>query len=119
MTTERRTWAKSSQQLIDLFYASLPHHPDVEKRKMFGCPCAFVNRNMFTGLHEENMFVRLPEPRRNELATQFNATHFTPIPGRAMKEYMVVPAVIRDNPDDLAQLVYESFEFASSLPIKK
>ena len=57
-------WRKSPDDLIALFYAALPEDPRVERRKMFGYPCAFVGGNLFTGLHQEDVIVRLAEKDR-------------------------------------------------------
>jgi hypothetical protein len=54
-------WRKSPDDLIALFHAALPDDPRIERRKMFGYPCAFVGGNLFTGLHQENVIVRLAE----------------------------------------------------------
>jgi len=47
-------WRKSPDDLIALFYAALPEDPRVERRKMFGYPCAFVGGNLFSGLHADS-----------------------------------------------------------------
>src|SRR5262249_30191479 len=60
---------------------------------MFGFPCAFVNGQMFAGLFEEHMNLRLPEEGRDELIALGGAP-FEPMPGRPMKEYVVVPQAI-------------------------
>ncbi len=54
-------WEKPSETLIEHFGRWLPDDSNVERRKMFGCPCAFVNGNMFAGVHEQNLIVRLSE----------------------------------------------------------
>ncbi len=46
------TWKKSSPALIAYFDKALPDDPRVERRQMFGYPCAFVNGQLFTGLHQ-------------------------------------------------------------------
>ena len=53
-------WQKSSQGLIDLFESVMPGPPAVQ-RKMFGYPAGFVNGNMFMGLFQESMILRLPD----------------------------------------------------------
>ncbi len=40
-------WKKAPQENIDFFNDVLEKHPEVEKRKMFGYPCAFMGGNMF------------------------------------------------------------------------
>ena len=84
-------WEKSSERLIEAFYAAVPDDDRVERRKMFGFACAFVNGNMFTGLHQRDMIVRLPEDGRAELLEMPGTNLFEPMAGRVMREYVAVP----------------------------
>lgn len=54
------TWKKVPGELAEKFLAALPDDPRVDRWEMFGCPCAFVEGNMFAGLHEDRLIVRLP-----------------------------------------------------------
>ena len=38
--------------VVAAYEAALPDDPRVERKKMFGMPCAFVNRQMFFGTFE-------------------------------------------------------------------
>ena len=42
-----------------------------EKKKMFGSPVYFINRNMFAGVQADNLFIRLSEPDRAEILRHF------------------------------------------------
>lgn len=66
-------WQKSSPELIARFGACLPDDPLIERRQMFGYPCAFVNGKMFVGLHEENLIMRLDEVGRERATAQARA----------------------------------------------
>lgn len=57
---ETTSWKKSDARLIERFDRALPEHPALVRRKMFGYPAAFVNGNYFTGLHADEVLVRLP-----------------------------------------------------------
>ena len=57
---------------------------------MFGYPAAFAGGNMFTGLFADQWFVRLPDAARAELEA-LGGTPFAPMPGRPMREYVVLP----------------------------
>ena len=59
-------WEKPSDELIEKFYASLPDDNGVERKKMFGLPCAFVNGNMAVGMFAQSIMVRLNEKERVE-----------------------------------------------------
>jgi TfoX/Sxy family transcriptional regulator of competence genes len=112
-------WKKSSAELIATFYAALPSEELAERRKMFGYPCAFVGGQMFTGLHEERMIVRLAEQERAEFLALAGARIFEPMPGRTMKEYAVVPPQILSDAAALRRWVAKAFEYAASLPTKE
>ncbi len=90
-------WTKAPPELVELFYAALPEDPAVERRKMFGYPCAFVNGNMFTGVFAELIMVRLPDEQRAELLAIEGAAPFEPMAGRPMKEYVVLPESVLRN----------------------
>jgi hypothetical protein len=50
---------KSPEELVAKFDEVMPG-PPATKRKMFGFPAGFVNGNMFMGLFEDSMILRLP-----------------------------------------------------------
>ena len=112
-------WAKSSRGLVDLFTQSLPRDGSVAVRKMFGFPAAFVHGNMFAGLFEEQMFVRLAPRRRETLDAEFGAVAFEPMPGRPMKAYTLVPEDLMADDEPLAALLADAFAHAAGLPAKE
>ena len=112
-------WKKSPPALSEAFDASLPRDPRAERRSMFGYPCAFVHGQMFTGLHEARMVVRLDERGRTELLAIPGAEPFEPLPGRLMREYVVVPPRIIENGLALREWVERAFAYALSLPPKE
>ena len=65
---------------------------------MFGYPCAFVGGNMATGLFADTWWVRLPSDRRTAMLASGDGLPFEPMPGRAMKDYLVLSdAIVRDD----------------------
>jgi TfoX/Sxy family transcriptional regulator of competence genes len=111
-------WRKTPEELVSTFHAALPQDARVEPRKMFGYPCAFVNGNMFTGLHQENLIVRLAEEDRQTLVEQKGAEIFAPFPGRLMKEYVSLPEAIISDSKGLQGWMRRSLEYAAALPPK-
>lgn len=109
-------WRKPSEELIKLFEEITPGPPATAK-KMFGFPAAFVNGNMFMGLHQEDMILRLPEGPRAELL-KMNARIFEPMPGRPMREYVIVPPSLLRDRNKLSSWVQKALEYGSSLPPK-
>ena len=111
-------WRKSPPELIAAFDAALPDDRRVQRRSMFGYPCAFARGNMFTGLHQENLIVRLPEGERARLLRHPGASIFEPMPGRQMKEYVAVPPEIVEDGEALRGWMTTALDYASSLPAK-
>lgn len=113
------TWRKSPPSLIALFDAVLPDDPRVERRKMFGYPCAFVNGNMFTGLHQEDLIVRLDETDRAQAREEVGAETFEPMAGRPMREYVALPGDVLEDEATVAAWVQRALDFAGALPVKE
>jgi TfoX/Sxy family transcriptional regulator of competence genes len=111
-------WKKSSPELVRTFETVLPG-PPAEPRQMFGFPCAFVNGNMFMGLHEERMILRLGDEDRQRMLRVRGATLFEPTQGKPMKEYVVVPLSVLGDEAALRGWVNQSLGYATSLPQKK
>lgn len=111
-------WRKSPDALVALFDAALPDDQRVERRKMFGYPCAFVGGHMFTGLHQDDLVVRLSETERQRLIEQHGARAFEPMPGRIMREYVVLPAEILASRAKTAAWLQRGLAYASTLSPK-
>lgn len=114
----KKDWQRSSAEIIDVFDQILPDLPAVEKRKMFGYPCSFVNGNMFMGIHQEDIFLRLSESDRREFLKLDQAHLFEPMPGRPMQEYVILPSWLLKDPARLEKWIEKSLAYVSSLPRK-
>ena len=110
---------KADAAAVAQYEALLPDDDRVERRRMFGHPCAFVNGNMFMGVFGDAVFVRLGDGDRAELLAEDGAGPFDPMGGRPMKDYAVLPAAWRDEPDRAEAWVARSFAFLLSMPAKK
>jgi TfoX/Sxy family transcriptional regulator of competence genes len=110
-------WKKAPAGLIETFEAVRPGPPAVHKY-MFGYPCCFVNGNMFMGLHEDHMVLRLGDDERARLLAMEGAQPFEPMPGRPMKEYVVLPAALLADRTALREWVGTAMAHAAALPPK-
>lgn len=110
-------WAKSPQSLIDLFAESTPDDPRVERRKMFGYPAIFVGGNMCAGLFQDGMFARLAAGDRAALPG--GGRPFEPMPGRPMRDYVLVPDEIVADEGALAELIAKAVAFTATLAPKE
>jgi TfoX/Sxy family transcriptional regulator of competence genes len=113
-----KKWKPAPVKAVAAFEAATSGLAGVEPRKMFGYSCVFAKGNMFAGLHEAGMVLRLPEGQRTEFLRLKGAEQFEPMPGRVMREYVVVPAAFLNDPDQLREWVEKSFAYVSSLPAK-
>jgi TfoX/Sxy family transcriptional regulator of competence genes len=109
-------WRPSPPDLLKTFDDVAPP-PPVVRRKMFGYPAAFVNGNMFLGLFQDQMIVRLPEQTREDLIREGGAV-FEPMPGRPMREYVVVPPRILGDSKGLSSWVGKALAYGRGLPPK-
>ncbi len=112
-------WKKPSEELGELLEDALAPVETVQKRKMFGCPCFFINGNMFAGVHEDNVILRLsPEDLGRIFAEHDEAAHFEPL-GRRMREYAALPDSLAGDQDFLGEWLERAIRFVSSLPPKE
>jgi len=103
-------WQKSDPQLVQRFLDNLPVTRGVERRQMFGYPCAFINGNMFAGLHEQRLVVRLP--------TEAQAHPFKPM-GRTMKDYAALEDALDAPPAQFSDWIARALAHTRALPPKK
>jgi TfoX/Sxy family transcriptional regulator of competence genes len=108
---------KPTEQAKAAFSKLVPDEPAVTLRPMFGNLSAFVNGNMFAGLFGEDLFVRLPDDESAQVRKQ-GGRNFEPMPGHAMKGYVVVPATWRSKPEPAVVLIKRSLELTRAMPPK-
>jgi TfoX/Sxy family transcriptional regulator of competence genes len=73
---------------------------------------------MFAGTFQDKVVARLSEAERAR-AIKAGAKPFEPMPGRPMKEYIVVPAADMAKPAALAMWIERARAYAATLPEKK
>ena len=112
------SWKKSPPELVALFESMVPDDPQVERKQMFGYPCFFVNSNLAVGLHQDDMILRLSDEARARFLKIVGGHLFEPTPGRVMREYVVVPKGLRQNPEILRKWVAESVAYARAVTPK-
>ncbi|MDA4114736.1 MAG: TfoX/Sxy family protein [Thaumarchaeota archaeon] len=100
------------------FRSVLPKDPRIKVRPMFGNDAAFLDGNVFTGLFGTQLFVRLSGEDQEELLREKGASRFSPMKGRPMSGYIVVPDAWRGDPERVSTWVARSLVWASGLPSK-
>ena len=108
---------KPSEHAKAAFTGLVPGDPMVTLRPMFGNLAAFVNGNMFAGLFGEDLFVRLPDSDASAIVKQ-GGRSFEPMPGRAMRGYVVVPSSWQKKPESVRDWVKRSLTLTRAMPAK-
>ena len=103
--------------LVRRFNEAIAPLDSVQSRKMFGYPAAFRNGDMFAGLFRDSMILRLGEADRLALSKR-GGRPFEPMPGRPMREYVVVPSKMVGDPAELQTWIEKSAAFAATLEAK-
>jgi TfoX/Sxy family transcriptional regulator of competence genes len=111
-------WEKPKQPILDTFQSLIPVSREIEHKKMFGYPCCFIHGNMFIGVHNNHIVLRLSEEDREVFRKNEGAKVFEPMPGRPMREYSVMPETLLKNPKKTSDWIKKSIAYATSLPIK-
>jgi TfoX/Sxy family transcriptional regulator of competence genes len=114
-------WDKPNERLVkvlDEIVAGLEIDAPVDYRPMFGCPAYFTGGNLFAGVWQETMMLRLSEDERAEV-TAAGGRPFEPMPGRAMKEYVALPPDMMADRDVARLWVRKAAAYAASLPPKE
>ena len=102
----------------DLFQRLLPTAPNVTQRPMFGQLAGFVNGNMFICLFGDRIAVKLPAAKEAELLAIEGASPFTPMEGRLMKGYVVLPQDWHSNTQEAEPWIEQSLAYVRTLPPK-
>jgi TfoX/Sxy family transcriptional regulator of competence genes len=111
------SFEKPPPSLVSLFEARIAG-TSAERRSMFGQPCAFAGGNMCAGLFGGSLFVRLGEADRAALLALRGAKPFEPMPGRTMREYVVVPRAMHADAAALDRWIAKAVAYAGGLPAK-
>ena len=89
-----------------------------ETRKMFSYPAGFANGQMFASLFGDSFILRLPEAARAVFIQQHDSRLFEPMPGRPMREYVVVPPALLQDGRQFDDWLAKAVTYAQSLPPK-
>jgi len=114
----RPAFRQSPPALVEQFRKTMASYPEAQVRMVFGCPCAFIRGNMITGLFGDEWFIRLSPEQRPGLLRLKGAHPFEPMPGRPLREQVVLPASIVGSPAKLQATIEKAVLHGRSLPPK-
>lgn len=110
---------RANADLLARVEAIMPTLP-VYRRPMFGVVTWFVEENaqMLACVWGDALNIRVGAEEAQRLIASGRATPFEPMEGRAMREYVLIPAATL-RPAQLRQWIASALEFTSALPPKK
>src|SRR5215471_14714495 len=88
------TSGESAAELMARFGELAALAPGADLREVYGHPSCVLHGNMFMGLYEDSLILRLAEPDRTEFLRRYGGRLFEPLPGRSTKEFVVVPSAL-------------------------
>jgi hypothetical protein len=109
------TFGESPSGLVARFDELAALAAGADRREVFGYPSCVLRGNMFMGLYEDSLILRLAEPDRSEFLGRYGGALFEPLPGRSMKEFVVVPPDLVGSAE-VEDWVRRSLAYAEQLP---
>ncbi len=111
-------WEKAPEELKEALARAM-EGIECQKRLMFGYPAYFVNGNMFAGLFQSSVFLRLSDEKVAALKKRHpSVAPLEPMPGRPMKGYVVLPQAIYGKEDAFKAMCRDAAEYTRSLAPK-
>jgi hypothetical protein len=112
------TMPRPTPAATELFESILPKRPDVQVRKVFGQPAAFLSGHMFLGVFGDQVILRFGPDDLAQAEKVQGVRPFEPMPGRRMGGYLVFPPATLRNPRRLGPWLRRSMTFVKTLPPK-
>jgi TfoX/Sxy family transcriptional regulator of competence genes len=110
-------WIKAPDELKALI-EELMAPIDCDKRPMFGYPAYFIHGNMFAGLFQDKLFVRLSPSQLAAFGKSVPIRNLEPMPGRPMKDYYVIPEPLYTDRKKMPRLLEDAAAWCLTLPPK-
>ena len=108
---------EESAEAVAAYEAALPTDDRVERKRMFGVPCAFVNRQMFFGTFGPSVIARVGPKRVATLVAQPGMKVFVPTEGKPWEDYVQVETF--DDAALLTTLAAEAMTWTLRVPTGK
>ena len=106
------------EQVADRVRQAISNHGGLSERRMFGGLCLMVNGNMFAGIRDDELMLRVGPERFEALLAKPGARpmDFT---GRPMHGYLYVAATAFERDEDLSTWLEAALGFVESLTPKQ
>ena len=112
-------WEKAPERNIEILALVTRVVPEAERKLVFGYPAYFLNGHMFAGTHQSDIILRLSDEDRADFLERTGAGLFYPMPGKPMKEYVVVPPAVYESEADFGQWLTRSRDYVLTLAPKE
>ncbi len=112
------SFEKSPPRVVARFDELAEVVPDAVRKPMFGYPALFLGGNLFFSLYRASGILRLPTADRERYEAIRPVTLFEPMPGRAMREYVVLPDDLFESAE-VEEWIARAAANARSLPPKR
>jgi TfoX/Sxy family transcriptional regulator of competence genes len=106
------------ESVVRIFDQAIAKLPGIERRKMFGYPCAFVHGQMLCGIFADRIMLRLSEADRSEFLKLDGAKTFEVMAGRPMREYVELPSAVMNSPEVFSRWLERGLAYVETLPPK-
>lgn len=112
-------WKKANKSLIKLLEENMVKYR-CDRKMMFGSPTFFINNNMFAGVHEDTVILKLSDKDRARILDLYkDVKAFEPMLGRVMKGYVALSESICSNAGIFLEWLERSYKYAVTLPTKE
>jgi TfoX/Sxy family transcriptional regulator of competence genes len=111
-------WKNSTPERVALLEDALVGIP-CRGKSMFGCRAYFAADYMFTGVRGDDVYLRAAGAERDALVARYPGLRpFEPLPGRFMKDYVVLPEEAIGDRAEFVRILERAFGAAMALPPK-
>jgi TfoX/Sxy family transcriptional regulator of competence genes len=107
------------ESVLRIFDEAIAGISSIERRKMFGYPCAFVHGQMLCGVFADRIMLRLSEADRAGYLQLPGAKTFEAMPGRPMREYVELTPNIMASPAEFSSWLQRGLAYVEGLPPKE
>ena len=109
---------KPTPDALVSFDSAFPTDVRAVRKQMFGMPAGFVNGNMFMGVWDDGVLLRLDDDTLSRVRGLPGVGSFAPMEGRAWKDYALVSAGRWGDARELVEWARKALEHTAKMPAK-
>lgn len=109
---------KPTPDALVSFDSAFPTDVRAVRKQMFGMPAGFVNGNMFMGVWDDGVLLRLDDDTLSSVRGLPGIGSFAPMEGRTWKDYALVSAGRWGEARELVEWARKALEHTAKMPAK-